>query len=238
MPIEESAGAVVFYRRGKKIEYLLLHHELGHWDFPKGWIEKGEKLEDTARREIEEETGIKDIKFIPGFKEHIKFFFRWPPKNLANSIKKRGQKSQIIFKSITFFLAETKTKKVKISFEHTGYKWLPHEEAISQLTFKNAREILKKADDHLKFKNKVYQAVKEISQGEIMTYKGVAEKAGSPRAWRAVGNILNKNKNPEIPCHRVIKSDGRVGGYNRGQKRKIELLKKEGIKIKRASVFS
>jgi len=88
------------------------------------------------------------------------------------------------------------------------------------------------------FKRRIYEIVKKIPRGSFLTYKEVAKLAGRPRAWRAVGNILNKNDNPEIPCHRVIKSDGRVGGYNRGQKRKIELLKKEGIKIKRASVFS
>lgn len=53
--------------------------------------------------------------------------------------------------------------------------------------------------------------------------------AGSPRAFRAVGNILNKNRNPKIPCHRVIKSDGKVGGYNQGSAKKVKLLKKEGV---------
>jgi len=57
----------------------------------------------------------------------------------------------------------------------------------------------------------------------------VAKAAGYPRAWRAVGNILNKNKNPKIPCHRVIRSDGKIGGYKYGTKRKISLLKKEGV---------
>lgn len=56
----------------------------------------------------------------------------------------------------------------------------------------------------------------------------MAELAGQPRAWRAVGNILNKNKNSNVPCHRVIRSDGKIGGYNRGVKTKLTLLKKEG----------
>jgi len=60
-----------------------------------------------------------------------------------------------------------------------------------------------------------------------MTYKEVAAKAGKPRAWRAVGNILNKNYDPAIPCHRVICSDGRLGGYNRGMSQKLRLLRKE-----------
>jgi O-6-methylguanine DNA methyltransferase len=80
-----------------------------------------------------------------------------------------------------------------------------------------------------KFKDKVLKVVKSIPKGEVLTYKRVAELAGSPRAWRAVGNILNKNKNPRIPCHRVIRSDGKVGGYNKGTKKKVFLLRKEGF---------
>ncbi|MCD6500598.1 MGMT family protein [bacterium] len=80
------------------------------------------------------------------------------------------------------------------------------------------------------FKDRVYKIVKQISPGNTMTYKEVAERAGRPRAWRAVGNILAKNKNPKIPCHRVIRANGKVGGYNRGMKKKIALLKKEKVK--------
>jgi len=82
------------------------------------------------------------------------------------------------------------------------------------------------------FSKRVYAAVKEIPKGQKMTYKEVAKAAGLPRAWRAVGNILNKNKNPLIPCHRVIRSDGKVGGYREDKKKKIILLKKEGIKLR------
>ena len=64
------------------------------------------------------------------------------------------------------------------------------------------------------FKEKVLEIVRRIPKGRVLTYKQVAELAGTPKAWRAVGNILNKNKNPEIPCHRVIRSDGKIGGYN------------------------
>ena len=76
----------------------------------------------------------------------------------------------------------------------------------------------------MEFKKKVYNVVKEIPKGETLSYKKVAKKAGSPRAWRAVGNILNKNYNLDIPCHRVIKSSGETGGYNRGAKKKKQLL--------------
>ncbi|MDO8676375.1 MAG: MGMT family protein [Candidatus Azambacteria bacterium] len=78
------------------------------------------------------------------------------------------------------------------------------------------------------FEKKVYKAVKKIPKGKTATYKEVAVSVGRPRAWRAVGNILSKNFNPEIPCHRVICSDGKIGDYNRGGSiRKKFLLQKE-----------
>jgi O-6-methylguanine DNA methyltransferase len=82
---------------------------------------------------------------------------------------------------------------------------------------------------NLSFKQRVINKVKEIPKGKVLTYKQVAEKAGSPLAFRAVGNILNKNKDPKVPCHRVVRSDGRIGGYRWGVKRKRKILKKEGI---------
>lgn len=78
------------------------------------------------------------------------------------------------------------------------------------------------------FTEKVYEVVKKIPKGSTLTYKEVAKKAGSEKAFRAVGNILNKNYNKDIPCHRVIKSDRKLGGYNRGQSEKIKILRKEG----------
>lgn len=82
----------------------------------------------------------------------------------------------------------------------------------------------------LSFRERVLKIVKQIPKGFVLTYKQVANKAGSPRAYRAVGNILNKNYNPQIPCHRVVRSDGKAGGYNRGTNLKAKLLKKENIK--------
>ena len=82
------------------------------------------------------------------------------------------------------------------------------------------------------FKEKVLEIVKKIPKGKVMSYKMVAKLAGRPRAWRAVGNILNKNPDPRtIPCHRVIKSNGEIGGYKGGTKKKISLLKREGARI-------
>lgn len=78
------------------------------------------------------------------------------------------------------------------------------------------------------FSKIIYDIVRKIPQGKTLTYKEVAQLAGRPAAFRAVGNILNKNYNPEIPCHRVVRSDGKPGGYNRGSEEKVIRLKQEG----------
>lgn len=136
MPSEHSAGAVVFREERKQRFYLVLHYEAGHWSFPKGNIEKGESLKETVVREVEEETGITDLKFIPDFKEIIKYFY------------KREEKK--IFKTVAYFLAETQTKEVEISWEHTNFKWLSYEKAKEQVTYKNAERVLQRAEDFLR----------------------------------------------------------------------------------------
>jgi len=152
MPKEKSAGAVVFREEDSEIYYLLLHYGKaspagggGHWDFSKGHPEEDEEEEETVKREVEEETGIKDIKIIDGFKEYIKYFFR----KTYDLRKEEKKKAPWVFKTVIFYLAETKTREVKISFEHVGYKWLPYEQALEQLTYKKAKEILKKANNFL-----------------------------------------------------------------------------------------
>ena len=84
----------------------------------------------------------------------------------------------------------------------------------------------------LTFTEKVYMVVANIPKGTVLTYKEVAFRAGSPNAFRAVGTILSKNYNPDIPCHRVMRSDGVIGNYNRGDiDAKTNLLKEEGAII-------
>lgn len=78
------------------------------------------------------------------------------------------------------------------------------------------------------FATRVFEIVRKIPEGSVLTYKEVAALAGKPGAARAVGNILSTNYDPAIPCHRVIRADGKTGGYNRGEMRKIEVLSQEG----------
>lgn len=79
------------------------------------------------------------------------------------------------------------------------------------------------------FKDRVLHIVAQIPRGKVLTYKQVAKKAGSPGAYRAVGNLMGQNYDPTVPCHRVIKSDGTPGGYRGGTKEKIERLTSEGF---------
>lgn len=164
MPKEKSAGAIIFREENGVKYYLLLHYPSqnngrGHWEFSKGHIEPGETEEQTVIREIFEETGINDLEIIPGFKEYIKYFFKkrvenrsplGPVKEIKLGELKKSQKPDWVFKLVVFFAAQTKTKEIKLSGEHIGFAWLPIDEAIKKTTFKNSKELLKRADDFIK----------------------------------------------------------------------------------------
>jgi len=88
-----------------------------------------------------------------------------------------------------------------------------------------------------KFQASVLELVSKVPKGKVTTYKELARALGRPRAWRAVANALAKNPSPmRIPCHRVIRSDGKVGGYKLGGKRKTKLLFGEGVAIKKGKI--
>ena len=131
---ETSAGAVLFYLN-RLIEYLLLHYEAGHWDFPKGAIEPGETEIDTVKREVWEETGIRNIEMVPGFRKIIRYFYR--------------KSRHLVRKTVIFYLARAPTKDVTLSYEHVGYIWLDYENAMRKLTFKTARDTLREAHQFL-----------------------------------------------------------------------------------------
>ncbi len=124
---ENSVAAVVYHKK----EYLLLKYGLGHWEYVKGHIEKGETEKETIMRELEEETSIKVASIIEGFYEKYDYFFT-----------SRGKK---IHKFVSCYLIKSNTREVTLSFEHVGYKWLSFQKAIKQLTYDNAKRILKAA---------------------------------------------------------------------------------------------
>ncbi|MBS3781691.1 MAG: NUDIX domain-containing protein [Candidatus Thermoplasmatota archaeon] len=139
--LEEVSAGVLVYREAETVKYLLLHYPAGHWDFPKGHVEEDESIEETALRELREETGIgeDEIDLKNGFKETIDYIY-----------KKRGELSH---KKVIYFLGKTEKKEVKISKEHQGYRWLPFQEAKQKVTFRNARKLLEKSKDFLEGEN-------------------------------------------------------------------------------------
>jgi bis(5'-nucleosidyl)-tetraphosphatase len=135
---EKSCGAVVFTKKENTTQYLLLNYAAGHWDFVKGNQEPNEAEKQTVDRELKEETGITDAVYIEGFREPIAYFYR--------------RQGLTIHKEVVFYLMESHTDKVQISFEHIGYTWLDYQHAMEKLTFKNAKDVLQKAHDFLKAK--------------------------------------------------------------------------------------
>jgi bis(5'-nucleosidyl)-tetraphosphatase len=133
---EKSCGAVIFIKKENQTKYLLLNYAAGHWDFVKGNVELKETEKETVLRELKEETAIIDAQFIEGFKETIAYFYR--------------RQGLTVHKEVVFFIIETHTEKVELSFEHIGYIWLDYKHAMEKLTFTNAKFVLQKAHDFLK----------------------------------------------------------------------------------------
>ncbi|MEW6295206.1 MAG: MGMT family protein [Candidatus Diapherotrites archaeon] len=89
------------------------------------------------------------------------------------------------------------------------------------------------------FSQKAWEKMKEIPKGRISTYKEIAKAIGKPKAVRAVGNACNKNPfAPKVPCHRVVQSNGKIGGFAQGIKKKRELLESEGLKIRKGRIVN
>ncbi|MDG6975161.1 MAG: NUDIX domain-containing protein [Nitrososphaerota archaeon] len=128
---ERSAGAVVFRDTPEGRLYLLLQNG-GRWDFPKGGVEKGETELDTVMREVEEETGLRAIRILPGFRKVIEYYY------------KRNRKN--IHKQVVYLLASTSTEKVRISFEHQGFGWFSYEKAVLKASYDNSKVTLSEAE--------------------------------------------------------------------------------------------
>ena len=142
---ERSSGAVVFYMEDgiSEPEYLLLHYTAGHWDFPKGNIESGENEKQAALREIREETGITDVEFIDGFRMKIEYRYR--------------QGKRLVLKEVVLFLAQTRTRQVTLSHEHIGFAWRNYQNAMQQLTYMNAKNLLSSARNFLQKRSLAYR---------------------------------------------------------------------------------
>ena len=134
MPSEKSCGAVIFFDNSEGRKYLLLKHIEGHWDFPKGHVESGETEEQTALREVMEETGL-SVSLMPWFRETMSYFYT--------------RENQKFHKDVVFFIGKPDSDKVVLSEEHTGFLWLSYEDALLKITFQNSREVLEKSEKFL-----------------------------------------------------------------------------------------
>ena len=133
-----SAGTVVYRITPDGVrEYLLLHYPHGHWDLPKGKIEAEESKQEAALRELHEETGL-EAKLHEGFEEEISYIFT-------------DHDGQLAQKAVYFFVGQVlyDQSEVTLSHEHIGHAWLPFEQALAQLTYKNAQQVLQKAHGFL-----------------------------------------------------------------------------------------
>jgi bis(5'-nucleosidyl)-tetraphosphatase len=128
---EHSAGTIIYRKEAGRVLYLLLHYEEGHWGASKGHVENAETTRETAAREVREETGLTDIRFIDGFREEIAYYFT-------------GERGPV-HKSVVFLLAEAPEGQVRLSCEHTEYLWLPFAEALEKTTFADEKSVLRKA---------------------------------------------------------------------------------------------
>lgn len=91
---------------------------------------------------------------------------------------------------------------------------------------------------NMNFNERCYHVLRRVPRGKITTYKAIAHCLGT-HAYRAVGNAMNRNPHaPRVPCHRVVKSDGQIGGYAKGGKTKTVMLRKEGIEIKNGRIIN
>lgn len=133
-----SSGAIIYYIDKGVHKFLLLQYIGKYWEYARGHVESGESKIETARREILEEAGLDNLLFTKSFQTKSVFQYK--------------QKNKKYTKEVTLFLAESKSKKVKISHEHIGYVWLPAEEALKRITFANSKKAFRDALDYLKIK--------------------------------------------------------------------------------------
>lgn len=135
MPLEFSAGVIIFRNAAGGREYLLLVDDRGRWDSPKGHIEKGETARQAALREAGEEAGLRSLELVEGFTHKVTYFF--------------SKGGRTVRKTVTFFLGRSPTAAFATSSEHAGGGWFSFDEAMARLKFLTARQALQAAEDFL-----------------------------------------------------------------------------------------
>lgn len=139
---EVSAGAVVFRVLPNDVrQFLLLQYRAGHWEFPRGHMQKGETETEAALREIREETGLANVRLVPGVRATTQFSYL--ARGAEYQSRKNAKVCAVVWKRVIFFAAEVAVDAdVQISDEHIDYLWADYTQAIATLTFRNARGAL------------------------------------------------------------------------------------------------
>ncbi|MFA6526601.1 MAG: NUDIX domain-containing protein [Candidatus Buchananbacteria bacterium] len=146
--IREKTVGVILFRKNPDIgiQYLALYLRNDYWNFPKGHVEDGESEIETAMREVYEEVGIRNLKFIDGWRQQTQFIYK----------ETHREKPELIRKDLMLYLAEADMKtEIKLLIKEgegekiNGYAWLDFKTALKYLKFKNLKEILKEADSFI-----------------------------------------------------------------------------------------
>jgi 8-oxo-dGTP pyrophosphatase MutT (NUDIX family) len=137
---QKTVGIITFRKEGQGILYLLLHHGGSYWNFPKGRQEGLETEMQSALRELQEETGIINIKIIEGFRDEYDYDFDF---EIEDGVKEK------VYKNAIFFLGEVADDKVKISDEHIDFGWFDYETALKRMFHQEGQNSLKKAHQFL-----------------------------------------------------------------------------------------
>jgi len=143
---EKSVGAVVFRVTQKGREFLFMKYRSGHWEFPRGRAEEGETELETMQREIEEETGLSQLKILPNFRKVIRFSYK--AHGHEYDLRVKNDCCVYVHKKVIFYLVEALDEDIIISDEHQQFRWLPFEEGYKLLTFSGAKKVLKAANKY------------------------------------------------------------------------------------------
>ena len=141
---EISAGGVVYNPALKKV--LLIKDFADKWALPKGWIEKGETEEQAAVREVQEETGVKNLKILARLGETEYFY------TATIDVKGGAKKGEAVHKRVIFFLMETLDEKLAPQWEIKGAEWFSVEEALKKEIYPNVKKVVEKAVDIIRKK--------------------------------------------------------------------------------------
>ncbi|MGB2705758.1 MAG: methylated-DNA--[protein]-cysteine S-methyltransferase, partial [Candidatus Omnitrophota bacterium] len=227
----EAVGSMVSFFSGKPRKDEYRRFRIKHTSGIDDYAMIREVIRRRYTRLLREKSKLPDLILIDGGKGHLKV-----ARDELNNIGPLNIPLASIAKAKEDVYAEGRQKSLGLPRSSPALRLImrirdeAHRFAISYHKLLRKKDLLRRPTP---FQRCVYRAVSSIPRGEIRSYKWVAKKIGSPKACRAVGRALNKNPyTGKVPCHRVIKSDGSLGGFSKGKAAKRNLLRREGLDVK------